>query len=200
MTKETETIKPRITAVIFDCFGVLVSEGWLPFKHKYFDADPEKFEQATNTQKRADAGLINHTDFVKVVADLAGVDIQNANLQINNTVTDQDLLAYIAELKPHYKIGFISNASQNWMSEFFTPQQVQLFDRVAVSSETGFVKPDPRAYENIADLLDTPMNQCVLIDDQPSYCEGARAAGMNAITYKGLNELRRDLEAMLTAA
>ena len=192
-----ENPQQKITAVIFDCFGVLVSEGWLPFKHKYFGDDPEKFEEATNMQKRADAGLIDHTGFVKSVAALAGVDLSEAHAMIDVTVTDHALLEYVASLKPEYKIGFISNASQNWLSEFFTPEQAALFDKVAISSETGFLKPDPRAYEHIADLLDTSPEECVLIDDQPGYCDGARAIGMNAIIYTNLTELKKQLGGML---
>ncbi|CAN5397059.1 hypothetical protein BH10PAT4_BH10PAT4_5300 [soil metagenome] len=188
---------PKITTIIFDCFGVLVSEGWLPFKHKYFDGDEDKFELATVTQKRADAGLIDHADFVQTVAALAGVELADAHKQIDNTVTDQALLKYIAELKQNYKIGFISNASQNWISHFFTPEQGAMFQAVSVSSETGFVKPDPRAYEHIAGLLNSSMEECVLIDDQPAYCDGARAVGMNAIVYTNLTELKHKLADLL---
>jgi hypothetical protein len=31
-----------VTTVIFDCFGVLVSDGWLPFKQRYFTQDTAK--------------------------------------------------------------------------------------------------------------------------------------------------------------
>lgn len=189
--------KPEITAIIFDCFGVLVSEGWLPFKHKYFDDDPDKFEQATNMQKRGDAGLIDHAGFVEGVAQLAGISTVEAHEQIDNIITDQDLLKFITSLKPKYKIGFISNASQSWMSEFFTPEQIMLFDAIDISSETGFLKPNPRAYEHIADALDTELERCVLIDDQISYCDGARAVGMEAIQYQGLDNLKKDLQTIL---
>ncbi len=189
--------KSEITTIIFDCFGVLVSEGWLPFKHKYFDGDDDKFELATATQKRADAGLIDHADFVETVAALAEVELADAQKQIDSNVADQSLLEYIAELKPNYKIGFISNASQNWISHFFTPEQGAMFEAVSVSSETGFVKPDPRSYDHIAGLLNSSMEECVLIDDQQSYCDGARAVGMNAIVYTDLTALKKELAALL---
>jgi putative hydrolase of the HAD superfamily len=187
----------KIKAIIFDCFGVLVSEGWLPFKYKYFGDDSDKFELATAAQKRADAGLVNHTQFVETVAALANIDVVEAHKQIDNTVTDEVLLKYIQELKQKYKIGFISNASQNWLGEFFTPEQTALFDQIAISSETGFLKPDPRAYEHIADLLDTPIEECVLVDDQVGYCDGARAVGMQAIAYKDVATLKIDLQSLL---
>lgn len=194
----TTNNKPQIRAIIFDCFGVLVNEAWLAFKQEHFGDDPDKFEQATNFQKRADAGLNDHAGFVKEVAKLAGISPDQAHAEIDGVVTDQKVLEFVASLKPQYKIGFISNASQNWMSEFFTPEQVALFDKVAISSETGFLKPDPRAYEQIAEMLNTPVEECVLIDDQLSYCEGARAVGMSAIQYKALDGLKRDLQALLS--
>lgn len=192
-----ENKNTRITAVIFDCFGVLVSEGWLPYKHKYFGDNPDKFEQATNMQKRADAGLTHHADFLQEVADLAGIDVSEAHAQIDATVTDQALLAYVATLKPHYKIGFISNASQSWMKQFFTPEQIALFDGVDISSETGLLKPDPLAFEHIAEVLNVPVNECVLIDDQATYCEGARSIGMQAIPYRGFADMKERLETIL---
>lgn len=197
MTAEQDNNTSTITTIIFDCFGVLVSEGWLPFKHRHFDNDPDKFEQATNMQKRADAGLTDHTGFVQSVANLASISAEEAHLQIDNTVTDDALLKYIAGLKPNYKIGFISNASQNWLNEFFTPEQITLFDKVAISSETGFLKPDPRAYEHIAALLGVSAEHCLLIDDQQGYCDGARAIGMQAICYSGLDKLKDDMQKLL---
>ncbi len=186
-----------INAIVFDCFGVLVSEGWLPFKHDYFGNDAEKFEEATNMQKRADAGLLHHNDFLKEVAALAGVDVAIASKRINSVQTNQELLSYIATLKAHYKIGFISNASQSWMNEFFTQEQVALFDGIDISSETGLLKPDPEAFEHIADVLGVPVNECVLVDDQASYCDGARSIGMQAIVYKNFADMKEQLDAIV---
>ena len=104
----------------------------------------------------------------------------------------------VANLKSNYKIGFLSNASQNWMGEFFTPEQTALFEQVAISSETGYVKPDPRAFTHIAEMLDTPVEECLLIDDQAGYCESARGVGMNAIQYKGLDGLKEELEPVIS--
>jgi HAD superfamily hydrolase (TIGR01509 family) len=148
-------------------------------------------------QKRADAGFNDHAVFVDSVAKLAGISAVEAHRQIDKVVTDESLLAFISKLKPNYKIGFISNASQSWMGEFFTPEQTALFDKIDISSETGFLKPDLRAYEHIADALGVRPDQCVLIDDQLSYCDGARAVGMQAIVYKGLSTLKQDLEQVL---
>jgi HAD superfamily hydrolase (TIGR01509 family) len=190
----------QIKAIIFDCFGVLVNDRWLPFRQKYFGNDLEKSAEAKSLRRQADSGQITRQEFVRCIATLAGRDEEYVSAEIDSSLsklTDQDILAYIAELKPNYKIGFLSNAGWNLLSSLFTPEQVKLFDKVAISCETGFVKPDHRAYTDIASMLETPIEQCLLIDDQPTYCEGAREVGMQSIKYEGLENLKKDLKVIL---
>src|SRR5476649_1145986 len=103
-----------IQAIIFDCYGVLASDGWLPFKTRYFGHDPKLLQQAADLNRQSDAGLLSYNDFVRSVSDMAGVTIQVATKAIENNVPNEQLLDYIAELKPSYKIGMLSNAGTNW--------------------------------------------------------------------------------------
>lgn len=185
----------QIKAIIFDCFGVLVSDRWLRFRQKYFANDSNKLTQASSLRRQADGGNMNRNEFIRHIANLAGISEEEVTAEIDSSLntTDQDLLAYIAELKINYKIGFLSNASQNYLSRFFTPKQIELFDKVSISCETGFVKPDRQSYESIAEMFDTPIEECLLIDDQLEYCRGAQVAGMQAIQYQGLERLKKDL-------
>ena len=45
---------------------------------------------------------------------------------------------------------------------------------------TGILKPDRRAYQAAADALGTPIERCLMVDDQPRNITGALAAGMQA--------------------
>ncbi|MGH7241728.1 MAG: HAD family hydrolase [Candidatus Saccharimonadales bacterium] len=189
-----------IQAVIFDCFGVLVNDGWLPFKRKYFGDNPELFEQATTINKQVNAGLISYDDFIQGVAELAGIPKQQAYKEIEDNPVDRELVQYIrAQLKPHYKIGLLSNAGGNWLEHLFAPEQLKLFDATALSFELGFIKPDPRAYQAITDRLGVSPEECVFIDDQERYCTGAREVGMQAIWYQDFEQARADLEKILGA-
>jgi HAD superfamily hydrolase (TIGR01509 family) len=60
-------------------------------------------------------------------------------------------------------------------------------------------KPEPEAYEITADRLGVRLEECVMIDDRLELCEGAQAVGMKAIMYKGLKQLKTDLESLLAA-
>ena len=186
-----------IKAVIFDCFGVLASDGWLPFKARYFEDDPSLSQQATLLSKEVDAGKANYDDFIRKVAQMAHLSEEQAREQIENNIPDEKLFAYIQELKHKYQIGLLSNAGDNWLNEIFSPEQVSLFDAVALSYEIGAIKPDIRAYEVIAERLQVQLPECVFMDDQPKYVEGAKRAGMRALLYTNADQLKDDLPVLL---
>lgn len=187
-----------IRAVIFDCFGVLTTDGWLPFKRKYFSGNPELEQAATDLNKRTDAGLASYDDFVRDIADLAHVPLAEASKAIEHNVTDDELLAYIAsDIKPKYKVGLLSNAGANWMDRLFSKEQIALFDAIALSYETGVIKPDARAYQIITERLGVAPDECIFVDDQERYCAAARDAGMKAIWYQSLEQFKADILPLL---
>jgi FMN phosphatase YigB (HAD superfamily) len=190
-----------IRAIIFDCFGVLTTDGWLPFKRKHFGHDPKLEAEATDLNKQVDAGLASYDDFLRSIAELAQVPDEEARRAVEDNVSDTALFDLIAhELRPHYKLGLLSNAGANWLDQLFTPDQVGLFDAVALSYQTGFVKPDPRAYQTIADRLGVEPDECIFIDDQERYCTAAREQGMQAIVYRSLEQLQAELSPLLSQA
>lgn len=187
-----------ISAIVFDCFGVLMTDAWLPFKAKAFGHDPELFEEATNLMKRSDGGLISYGDFIKSIAELSSLTIPETKQAIENNAVNEPLFLHIQELKKDHKIGLLSNASANWLADMFKPEQLKLFDAVALSCETGYIKPDPRAYEIIAERLGVEVGECVFVDDQERCCTGAVEAGMKAIWYRGdLDQMRTELDKLL---
>jgi HAD superfamily hydrolase (TIGR01509 family) len=187
-----------IKAIIFDCFGVLASDGWLPFKKHYFKSSPELSERATALNKAVDAGQASYDEFVRMVAKMAKVTEAFARKQIECNVPDRQLFAYIEELRQRYRIGLLSNAGDNWLANIFTPEQVSVFNAVALSYETGVIKPNIRAYVIIAERLGVRVEECVFVDDQLKHVNGAKQAGMQAVLYTNAGQLREELSALLT--
>jgi len=186
-----------IKAVIFDCFGVLASDGWLPYKARYFSDDPALGQQATSLNKQVDSGKISFDVFMSEIARMAGVSEQTARQQVENNIPDEKVFALIESLKPRYRIGMLSNAGDNWLGKMFTPDQVALFDAVALSYEIDCTKPEPEAYRIIAERLGVEPGECIFVDDQPKYVDGARAAGMQAILFADAEQLKTDLKTLL---
>ncbi len=189
-----------IYAIVFDCFGVLMTDAWLPFKAKAFGHDPELLQEATNLMRQSDAGMLSHDDFITSISELASMPASQAKKAIENNAANEPLFLYIQELKKDYKIGLLSNAADNWLDHMFTPEQIKAFDAVALSYEMRHVKPDPRAYEIIAERLGVEVGECVFVDDQERYCTGAREAGMKAVRYKNdVDQMRIELNKLLSS-
>lgn len=111
---------------------------------------------------------------------------------------DQAVLDYVRELRAIYKTGMLSNISPEGLDTRFTTDELgQYFDAVIVSGAIGYAKPEPAAYETIADQLGVRLDECIMIDDRQDYCDGALAAGMQAVLYQSLPQLRRELSAIL---
>jgi len=187
-----------IRAIIFDCFGVLAVDGWLPFLHSHFDNNPTLFEKAIYLNKQTDSGLIPYDQFIKRVAELSGINESMAKLQIEDNPPNLELFEFIQNvLKPQYRIGVLSNSAANWLEEIFTPEQNKLFDAVALSYEIGAVKPDPKTYNTIAKRLNVHFDECIFIDDQKRYCEGADSVGMHTILFKNTKQLQTQLNEII---
>lgn len=186
-----------IQAIIFDCFGVLATEGWLPFKERYFGHDPARMEQAGNLIQQANAGVISHHEFVRDIANLAGISERQVETMLRQNVPNEALFEYLRELKSNYKLGFLSNSSSNWLHDIFSPEQIALFDAIVLSYEAGMAKPDPRIYQLAAQKLAVEPAHCVFIDDQEWYATAAGDVGMSNIYYQNFEQMKLDLERIL---
>jgi putative hydrolase of the HAD superfamily len=187
-----------IRAVIFDCFGVLTYDGWLPFKKKHFGEGTDKATEASDLARQVNAGLLDYSAFTRRIADMAGISHEATQRAIHDNVPNEELFSYIRDrLKPQYQIGLLSNTGRDMLGTIFSDEEIGLFNAVALSYDTGFIKPDRRAYETIAERLGVPAEECVFIDDQERYCSAARDVGMQAVWYRDFDQMRDDLEALL---
>lgn len=89
----------------------------------------------------------------------------------------------------------------NWSDELYYPyaagrfEVLTLLDHVVVSGEVKVAKPDPRAFEIVADRAGLPLDQLVFIDDNRANIDAAAALGMDAILFTGATQLREQLRA-----
>lgn len=188
-------MNPKVQAIIFDCFGVLTTEGWLDFKQRYFGDSKEKMQRATEINQLLNARLLGYEEGLAELAEMAGLSEPEVHRMFRDVAINTQLLDYIEhELKPSYKIGLLSNVSGQWLYTKFKPKHLHLFDAMVLSSDLGYTKPDPRAYEEIARQLGVAPDRCMFIDDQERNASGARAAGMQAIVYTDFDQCRSQLQ------
>ena len=187
-----------IKAIIFDCFGVLSTEGFRVFCGKYFKDQPKKRAQAQSLMDLHTLGSLTYEEFIDSLAKLAEQKSETVEDYLHSNRPNEPLFDYIREdLKPKYKIGMLSNAGDDWLSELFSSQDLALLDDVVLSFKFGITKPNPAIYELAAQRLGVKPIDCVFIDDIDRYCDGARAVGMQAILYGDFEQMKTDLESLL---
>jgi len=190
-----------IKAIIFDFFGVLVTEGFKRFCDEYFLNDPGKRRQAIELVTAHDWGKLSHEKYVSELARLAGVSEDIVHAHMGDNQPNEILLEYIKrELKPRYKIGVLSNAGDDYIHQILSSDHAKLFDDIVLSYRHGMVKPQAEIFEFAAGRLGVNLDECVFVDDSSSHCAGARAVGMQAIWYKDFGQMKRELEGILSSS
>ncbi len=191
-----------IRAIIFDCFGVLISDALQVLVDRSSRKHPELAQQVHDLIQAGNRGLMTGQDSSTQIAKLLGVTYEEYRRQIDDgELRDEELFEYVRGLRRSYKTAVLSNISAGGFARRFTQQELdELFDVVAVSGEMGVAKPEARAYEVTADRLGVRLDECVFTDDRELYCEGARAVGMQAIQYRNFDQFRTELERLLAHA
>ncbi len=173
-----------IRAVVFDCFGVLTTDGWKRIREEFFANDDQAMQEAMDMDKAVNAGFMDYDNFIRQIATMTGLQAEAVKARLNSSSPNELLYGYIRdELKPRFKVGMLSNAADDWLEQLFESWQRALFDEVVLSYQIGAVKPESRAYEAVASRLGVTLDECVFVDDREDYCDAARELGMSAVHH-----------------
>jgi len=185
-----------ISAVIFDCFGVLTTDLWKEFVSTL---QPDQVGPARRLNYLYDSAQISLESFIDELEKLTGRNRDNLKLAENVSVEKNlELIEYIRRLKANYKIGMLSNIGTNWVRDkFLTPQEQKLFESLIFSYEVKLAKPDPEIFKLSAKELGVRMEECVLIDDSPGHLAAAERLGMKTILYNNFVQMKSELEALI---
>lgn len=185
-----------IKAIIFDCFGVLYSDGKSYIKNL---CPAEKRQELSDLYYQMDYGYISTKKFFQEISQIVHVDaekLRKVNLQ--QYTRNEQIIELLKELKNKYKIGLLSNVGDDFLDSLFPQEeQEEFFDAMVLSSHIGAIKPYVEIYEAIAEKLEVKPEECIMIDDIPGNCEGARQAGMQAIHYENVEETRQQLKQLI---
>ena len=178
-----------IKAVIFDCFGVLVTSSYEPFKVKYFGADQQKIDKFIEIEDRSSRGEITLDEAEIEFAKLAGISTQRCALELAQNPRNSQLLEYIREkIKPKYKVGLLSNVAKDRLADLFLPEDIELFDDIVLSFQVGLAKPDPKIFLLASERIGVDPEECLFVDDLSKYLEGAQKVGMQTILFKNTEQ------------
>ena len=113
---------------------------------------------------------------------------------------NMETLAWMRELKESgYRIGILSNMSHEFSLRFREtfPEFVEVADAMVLSGDEGMFKPQRRIYDLLRDRIGLPAEELCFVDDVEANCDGARAAGWQAIRFEDNAQARRDFKAIV---
>jgi len=188
-----------IKAIIFDCFGVLAEDGWIPLKRKYVGDNEQLAQEIADLGKQNEYGFIDNESHLHKMAGLMKVDANILREGLGKRVPNEDLFDFItSKLKPKYKIGLMTNANYDVLNDLFTPEQASIFDASVMSYESRMIKPDKRMFELMAERLGVTMEECLFVDDLDKYTVVAEEYGMKAVCYKTLEQAKAEIIAAIS--
>jgi HAD superfamily hydrolase (TIGR01509 family) len=190
-----------IRAIVFDCFGVVISDALEVLTGRLRETDPEAARRVSDLVRQSNQGLADPTESSRQVAAVLGLTYEEYRAQIAaGEIKNTELIAYIRELRQSYKTALLSNIGAGSLKRRFTDAELtELFDVVVASGDIGFTKPAKEAYLITAERLEVPPAECVFVDDRSPYCEGARGVGMRTVCYQDFTQFRTELESILAA-
>lgn len=92
-----------------------------------------------------------------------------------------------------YKTALLSNTELPAVG-FFHEQNYNMFDVLVFSCVERIAKPQRQIYEITINRLGSKAQQTVFIDDRLVHVKGAKEAGLHAILFENINQLKNELK------
>jgi putative hydrolase of the HAD superfamily len=112
---------------------------------------------------------------------------------------NETMIELMRELKGEgYRMALLTNNVREWEPLWRSMLPVdEIFETVVDSAFVGVRKPEARIYELTLEQISTPAESCLFVDDFEHNCEGARAAGMNAVHFRDNDQAIPEIRAAL---
>jgi putative hydrolase of the HAD superfamily len=195
----------EITAFIFDLGNVLIFFDWKIANEKLNQIEEGLGEKTTQFLKnnhdliyKLETGKIEEEQFLNEVKKNVDSNVSLEELaKIYSEIfwENEALTRILPELKKNYNLYLLSNTNlihrkYGWDKYSF----LKNFDRLFLSYEIGFVKPDKEIYQFVISNIPFTEKEILYIDDIQEYIEAAKSLGWNAIKFSSNDDLFRDLE------
>lgn len=195
----------KLKAIGFDWSGVVFfhsinfrrdGAAYLNISEQEFSTSYFKYNHLSNLKD-----LSSLEFWTTVFTDLQRGDDAAGFVDFLNTAPAGKLNTHIIEVvqllnRKGYKVGLLSNNTSSGAAEARAAGVDDIFDVALFSAEVGLMKPDPRAFQLLADKLGVALCEMVFVDDSPKCFEQVNDAGYTPILYKNMPEFLEKLVAL----
>ena len=190
-------------AIGFDWGGVLNGKPGTVFGQKVAELLGITYEQYLEAyfhhNKKINRGEITEQELWSLVlAELGHPDmvqeVMKISQEFNVDSLNKDVLGLVDKLHATgYKLGLLSNNTHEKAALMREKGLEKHFDVFHVSAETGFVKPDPEAFQHFAKELGITLSELIFIDDAKKSLSTAQECGFTPILFESYDQLVTDL-------
>ena len=193
-------------AIFFDIGGVVIQadlEAYAPMGARIFRCSPEQLKQAVQPRvPKLERGEVTSEEFWKEVGEYLWSQGQGQlpepgqlkdfwkNLMQRSLKISDTLISLCWGLRRKgLVVGALSNTIQEHAELLAERSVYQPFQPCILSCMVGKRKPDKAIYQLAAKQAGKSIGKCLLVDDSEANCVGAKAAGMQALHYTGMQPL-----------
>lgn len=189
----------KIKAIIFDLNGIFLTSD--PFSQRvedkyginkdFFYQELKKVMDIARTPGRTSS------DIWQPLANLVHLSIPEfLDFWYSGEKLNLEMMNFAKDLKNDgYKIYVLSNSLRERVEYYHQhfSEIFDLFDGIYFSTETGFVKPDPKAFQNILDQNQLLSQNCIYFDDSQTNVQAAINLGIHARVFEDLKSTQKTI-------
>jgi putative hydrolase of the HAD superfamily len=188
--------KPNITCALVDIGGVLLSNGWDRHARKraaeHFSLDLAELDERHHLNFEIyEIGKLTLSHYLSRVVFHRKREFSSAEFQqymFSQSTPIPEMIALISQLKHQYQLKIVALSNEGKELNEYRIHEFQLtniFDCFVSSCFVKMRKPDPDIFQLAFDMVQTPAQQIVFIDNTALFCDIARQMGMHSIHHQG---------------
>ena len=152
---------------IFDCFGVVVSDVSTQWMDRHFDETQKQYIRS-HYFRSVDTAVMSQDELYEGLAAEYGMSKQSIIDEWNELIfVKRDTLETIKRLRKQGDVvALLSNASVEYIDYLFTKFDLyKYFDKIFVSAQYGYAKPDREFYQICLDSFTEKFDKIYFADD-----------------------------------
>ncbi len=190
-------------AVLFDFFGIFCSDISLAWFKKSVPGYKKHLSAFQEICGRSDRGELTQHEFSEELSSLTQIPVEDVIEGIENEVIiNEPLIAFVKSLKGKYKLGVVSNATNEWTDVIIAEYGMnELFDEIVLSANVGKTKPGKEIFDYTLNKLQITADEAIFIDDRESNVIAAASYGIKSLLFtdnKALTNHFRELGVIST--
>ena len=187
--------KPNITCAFIDIGGVLLSNGWDRYARKraaeYFALDFSQLDERHHLNFEIyEIGKLTLEDYLLRVVFHEQRAFSSAQFQefiFSQSTPIPEMIALITQLKHQYGLKIVALSNEGREINDYRIRHFNLtniFDFFVSSCFVKLRKPDPDIFQLAFDMVQTPLQQIVFVDNTSLFTDIAKSMGMHTIHHQ----------------